>query len=87
MTAQYEAIKNDYWFGSMNSLGEGQMQVCGENGNISVDTLLVASSTTGVAMAQTDDIVRGYTVAKARESVTFINANDVKIVACIYISG
>jgi hypothetical protein len=87
MTAQYDAIKNNYWFGSMNSLGEGQIQVCGENGNISVDTLLVSSSTTGVAMAQTDDIVRGYTVAKAREAIIFTSPTDVKIVACIYISG
>jgi hypothetical protein len=87
MTAQYEAIKNDYWFGSMNALGEGQIQVCGENGDIAVDTLIVASSTTGVGMAQTDDIVRGYTVAKARQAITFSGPTDVQIVACIYISG
>jgi hypothetical protein len=87
MTAQYDAIKNDYWFGSMNSIGEGQIQVCGENGNISVDTLLVTSSTTGVAMAQSDDVIRGKTVAKAREAIVFASPTEVKIVACIYLGG
>jgi hypothetical protein len=87
MTAQYDAIKNDYWFGSMNSIGEGQIQVCGENGNISVDTLLVTSSTTGVAMAQSDDVIRSKTVAKAREAIVFASPTEVKIVACIYLGG
>ena len=87
MTAQYDAIKNDYWFGSMNSIGEGQIQVTGENGNISVDTLLVTSSTIGVAMAQSDDVIRSKTVAKAREAVIFASPSEVKIVACIYLGG
>jgi len=87
MTAQYEAIKNDYWFGSMSSLGEGQIQVCGENGDIAVDTLIVASSTAGVGMAQSDDVIRGMTVAKVREAVTFSSPTEVKIVAWIYVSG
>jgi hypothetical protein len=87
MTDQYEAIKNDYWFGSMNSIGEGQIQVCGENGDIDVDTLLVTSNTTGVAMAQSDDIIRSKTVAKSREAITFSNPTEVKIVACIYLGG
>jgi len=87
MTAQYEAIKDSYLFGSMSSLGEGQMQVCGENGNISIDTLLVSSSTAGVAMAQSDDIIRGKTIAKARESIVFNSPTEIKTVACIYISG
>jgi hypothetical protein len=87
MTAQYETIKNDYWFGSMNALGEGQIQVCGENGNIPIDGLIVASNTTGIGMAQSDDVVRGYTVAKAREAITFSSSTDIQTVACIYISG
>ena len=87
MTAQYEAIKNDYWFGSMSSLGEGQINVCGENGNLAIDTLIVSSSTAGVAMAQSDDIIRGKTVAKSREAVTFASPTEIKQVACIYVSG
>jgi hypothetical protein len=87
MTAQYEAIKNDYWFGSMSSLGEGQMNVCGEGGNLVIDTLIVSSSTPGVGMAQSDDVIRGKTVAKAREAVTFASPTEIKQVACIYVSG
>jgi len=87
MTAQYEAIKDQYLFGSMSALGEGQIQVCGQNGNISVDTLIVASDVPGVGMAQSDDIIRSMTVAKARESVIFSSPDEVKVVACIYLGG
>ena len=87
MTAQYEAIKDSYWFGSMSSLGEGQINVCGESGNLAMDTLIVSSSTAGVGMAQSDDIIRGKTVAKSREAVTFASPTEIKQVACIYVSG
>lgn len=87
MTAQYEAIKDQYMFGSMSALGEGQIQVCGQNGDISVDTLIVTSDLPGVGMAQSDDVIRSATVAKARESVTFSSPDEVKIVACIYLGG
>jgi hypothetical protein len=87
MTAQYEAIKNQYLYGSMSCLGEGLIQVTGEAGNIAVDTLLVTSSTAGVAMAQSDDIIRSKTIAKAREPVVFTFSDEVKTVACIYLGG
>ena len=87
MTPQYELIKDDYWFGSINAVGEGQIQVCGENGNIEVDSLIVASSTTGVGMAQSDDIIRGHTVTKSREAAIFTSPSEVKVIACIYVSG
>ena len=38
-------------------------------------------------MKQADDIVRSYTVAKAREDVTFSGPDDIKLVACIYLCG
>jgi len=47
----------------------------------------VASSLAGKGMKQSDDIVRNYTVAKAREGVTFSSATEVKQVACIYMCG
>jgi hypothetical protein len=68
-------------------LGEGLIQVTGEAGNIAVDTLLVTSSTAGVAMAQSDDIIRSKTIAKAREPVVFTFSDEVKTVACIYLGG
>lgn len=75
---------------AMNSVGEGMLKVCGEGGPIAPDDLLVASSTPGVAMKQADDIMRGYTVAKARigkgQTITFDGA-EVKLLPCIYLCG
>ena len=71
----------------VNSLGEGQINVCGEGGDIAAGDLIVTSSTAGKGMKQSDDIVRGYTVAKARESITFANASDTGQIACIYLCG
>lgn len=70
----------------INALGEGLINVCGEGGSIEVGDLIVTSSIAGKGMKQADDIIRGYTVAKARESVTF-NANEIKQIACIYVAG
>ena len=79
--------ENDYNPIIMNSVGEGAINVCGEGGNISKGDLIVTSSTPGKGMKQADDIVRSYTVAKAREDVTFSNPTEVKMVACIYLCG
>jgi hypothetical protein len=71
----------------INALGEGQLNVCGENGNIEVGDLIVSSSITGKGMKQDDDLIRSYTVAKARESVTFSSPTEVKMIACTYLCG
>jgi len=72
---------------SINSLGEGQINVCGENGAIEQGDLIVTSSIAGKGMKQSDDIVRSITVAKARESVTFSDPSEIKQIACIYLCG
>ena len=71
----------------VNGLGEGQVNVCGEAGNIMAGDLIVTSSMPGKGMRQNDDIVRNYTVAKARESVVFDSPSQVKMIACIYLCG
>jgi hypothetical protein len=71
----------------INALGEGSINVCGEGGDIQVGDLIVTSSTPGKGMRQADDIVRSYTVAKAREAVTFDSPGDIETVACIYLCG
>lgn len=83
----YEAIADTHDYAVVNALGEGQMNVCGEGGNIEIGDLIVTSSIPGKGMKQSDDIVRGYTVAKAREAVTFDSPTQVKTVACIYMCG
>lgn len=69
-----------------NSLGEGQVNVCAEGGNIAAGDLIATSSVSGKGMKQADDILRSYTVARAREAVTF-TGSEIKQIACIYLCG
>lgn len=71
----------------INSLGEGCINVCGQNGNIAKGDLIVTSTVPGKGMRQADDIVRSYTVARAREAVTFASPTATAQIACIYLSG
>lgn len=82
-----EMITQNVRKSSINSLGEGQVNVCGMNGNIAAGDLIVSSSIPGKGMKQDDDIIHSYTVAKARESVTFDYPEQVKMIACIYLCG
>lgn len=86
-TAEYAIDKQTYNLVAVNALGEGQINVCGEGGNIEAGDLIVTSSLPGKGMKQSDDIVRAITVAKARESVTFASPTEVKQIACIYLCG
>ena len=85
--ASLDNYVDDYDVAIINALGEGAINVCGENGNISVGDLIVTSNTAGKGMKQDDDIIRSYTVAKAREAVTFNSASDTAQIACIYLCG
>lgn len=87
LTEQYDQIKDLYDVVSINALGEGQILVCGENGNISTGDLIVTSSVEGVGMKQSDDVIKSYTVAKAREDITFEDTTTSKLVSCIYLCG
>ena len=80
-------VPEGYQVVNINALGEGQINVCGLGGNISKGDLIVASSISGKGMKQADDIIRSYTVAKAREDVIFDSPEDIKLVACVYVSG
>ena len=70
----------------VNAVGEGQINVCGENGNILPGDLIVTSSVPGKGMKQNDDIIRSCTVAKAREAAIFSGGETAQI-ACIYLCG
>ena len=87
MNDEYNLVKNDYKLMAVNAVGEGQINVIGQGGNLSPGDLIVASSTAGKGMKQADDFVRSYTVARARESVSFDSPGEVKMVACIYLCG
>jgi hypothetical protein len=83
----YDSIVETHNYVIINALGEGQMNVCGRGGDIAKGDLIVTSSLMGKGMKQADNIVRSYTVAKAREAVSFTSSDEVKEIACIYISG
>jgi hypothetical protein len=87
MKASYYTSCGIYNFMPLNAVGEGQINVCGMGGDIQTGDLISASSVIGKGMKQSDDLVHQYTVAKARESVTFASQSEVKMIACIYMCG
>lgn len=87
MSSDYESAKNNYQLMAVNAVGEGQINLVGEAGNLAAGDLIVASSTAGKGMKQADDFVRSYTVARVRESVSFSSPSEEKLVACIYMCG
>jgi hypothetical protein len=87
MKPSYYAACEIYNFMPVNSIGEGQINVCNEGGDIAAGDLICTSSIPGKGMKQADNVVRSITVAKAREAVSFANNTEVKMIACIYVSG
>jgi cytoskeletal protein CcmA (bactofilin family) len=79
----------DISFVFYNSVGEGQILVCGENGNIEAGDLLCSSSIPGIAMKQDDDIIRSYTIGKALLSCSFAPQNPLEeiLTSCVYYCG
>ena len=86
-TPEWDSVKDTHKGILVNAVGEGQINVIGEGGNLEAGDLIVTSSTAGKGMKQSDDIVRSYTVAKVREDVTFTSLTEEKLVACIYLCG
>lgn len=83
----YYPIEDNQQVIHINAVGEGVINVCGENGNIEIGDLIVTSSIPGKGMKQSDDIVRSITVAKSRENITFNSLTEIKQIACIYLAG
>ena len=84
---EWQSVNSNYNLVSVNSVGEGQINIIGEAGDLVAGDLIVTSSTPGKGMKQADDLIRSYTVAKVREDVTFSSATEEKLVACIYLCG
>lgn len=84
---QIVTLAQDYKYVVINALGEGDINVCGAGGDIDIGDLIVASNKPGKGQRQADDILRGCTVAKAREKVTFSSPAEEKTIACIYVAG
>lgn len=71
----------------INSVGEGLINVCGRNGNLSKGDLIVCSDLPGKGQKQDDGIIRNTTVARSRVDVIFDYPDEVKLVPCIYLCG
>lgn len=84
---QYMEAYNTTQMIIINSLGEGQINVCGLGGDIQAGDYITSSTLPGKGMKQSDNLMHSYTVAKARESVTFSSPEEVKQIACIYHCG
>jgi hypothetical protein len=55
----------------VNSVGEGLMNVCSQNGDIECGDYICSSDVRGKGMKQDDDLLHNYTVAKARENIVW----------------
>lgn len=84
---EYANVYDTYRCIGVNAIGEGKINVCGQGGDIEIGDLICASDMAGKGMKQSDDLYHSYTVAKARQNVTFSSPDEVVQIACIYVSG
>jgi hypothetical protein len=81
-------IDNKYVEVEINSVGEGAILVCSENGKIDNGDYLTSSNLAGYAMKQDSDALHNYTVAKALESVDWSKeTSTTKMISCTYHAG
>ncbi|ABC31241.1 hypothetical protein HCH_04541 [Hahella chejuensis KCTC 2396] len=84
----FAELEETYTAGIMNALGEGQILVCGESGDIEIGDYIVTSSRPGVGMRQEDDVLRSYTIAEAREAINWTEeGSDERLISCKYLCG
>ena len=84
---QAVSLQNTHRNGIVNALGEGQINVCSENGNFEVGDFICTSNTAGKGMRY-DGLDMRYVVAKCMEPVVWTDEPaNIKMVACIYMCG
>jgi len=84
----YELDQANKEFCIVNSLGEGQINVCKDGGAIRAGDYICSSTRPGKGMRQSDDLLHNYTVAKARESCVWQEGeDDIRMIACTYHCG
>ncbi len=80
-------IKENYDRSIANALGEGQINVCSENGDFDIGDFICTSNTAGKGMRYDGQDMR-YVVAKCMEPVVWTDEpSNIKMVACIYMCG
>ncbi|WP_461533420.1 fibronectin type III domain-containing protein [Sinomicrobium sp.] len=82
-----EEIQNNYLSSVGNALGEGQINVCSQNGDFEIGDFICTSSIPGKGMRYDGQDMR-YVVARCMEPVTWAEEeSNIKMVACIYMCG
>jgi hypothetical protein len=72
-------------FHNIIAVGDGHILVGKKGGDIAVGDYLTSSEVRGQAMKQTDDLLHGYTIAKAQEPVSWAKEKgDMKLIACTF---
>jgi len=80
----YTSIQTDYTMLGVNGVGEGQINVCDDNGDIEVGDFISTSATPGKGQLYTGNDMR-VVVAKALEPVDWSEESETtKMIACIY---
>jgi hypothetical protein len=80
-------IKENYDRSIANALGEGQINVCSENGDFDIGDFICTSNTAGKGMRYDGQDMR-YVVAKCMEPVVWTDEPaNIKMVACVYMCG
>lgn len=69
----------------VNALGEGKLNVCDSNGDISNGDYITSSNIKGKGQKQDDDLTHSYTVAKAMEDVIW--ADEVNGINGVFMQG
>jgi hypothetical protein len=84
----YDYLEETFDVCLVNSIGEGQINVCKDGGNIEAGDYICSSSRPGKGMKQDDDVLHNYTVAKAREDCVWQEGeDDIRMIACTYHCG
>lgn len=83
---EYEALVEQFDLVQFNAIGEGLMLVCNAGGNIRAGDYITSSSVSGIGKRQSDDLMHSYTVAKARQDMSFAD-DQPRMIAVIYHAG
>jgi hypothetical protein len=83
---EYAALSDIYDLAQFNAIGEGMMLVCNAGGDIRAGDYITSSSVAGIGKRQDDDLMHSYTVAKARQNMTFTDDGP-RMIAVIYHAG
>lgn len=84
---EYDLVKADYFLASVNGVGEGQINVCDEGGNLERGDFITTSTVVGKGKLYSGSDMR-VVLARALEPVDWSQETGTeKTIACIYLCG